>query len=52
MPRYPFAAIQLLPIVPKPGIKYFDAYDWEYSSVGWKEINDTLKRLLANRPKG
>ena len=39
-------------IIPKPGLKYFDAYDWEYSSTGWKEINDALKKMLADRPKG
>ena len=39
-------------IVPKPGLKYFDAYDWDYSSSGWKVLNGDIKKLLADRPKG
>lgn len=39
-------------IVPKPGLKYFDAYDWDYSSSGWKTLNNDIKKLLADRPKG
>ncbi|HEX6511485.1 MAG TPA: extracellular solute-binding protein, partial [Chloroflexota bacterium] len=39
-------------IVPKPNVNYFDAYDWDYSSNGWKTLNDSLKKLLANRPTG
>jgi ABC-type Fe3+ transport system substrate-binding protein len=39
-------------IVPKPGVSYFDAYEWEYSSSGWKAINENIKKLLADRIKG
>lgn len=39
-------------IVPKPGLHYADAYDWEYSTTGLQQIKSKMKALLADRPKG
>lgn len=39
-------------IVPKPGVNYSDAYDWDYSSGGLQAIRAQVRKLLADRPKG
>ena len=39
-------------IVPKPGVKYMDAYDWDYAGKGVRDINDRYKTILAGRPTG
>jgi iron(III) transport system substrate-binding protein len=39
-------------LVPKPGVSYADAYDWDYSNGGVQAIRDQVRKLLADRPKG
>ncbi len=34
-------------IVPKPGLNYFDAYSWEYSTTGWAKSNAAVKAILG-----
>jgi iron(III) transport system substrate-binding protein len=39
-------------LVPKPGVTYSDAYDWDYSNGGLQAIREQVRKLLADRPKG
>ena len=34
-------------IVPKPGLDYFDTYDWDYTTKGYPKANKAIKQLLA-----
>lgn len=34
-------------IVPKPGLEYFDTYDWDYTTTGYPKANKAVKQLLG-----
>lgn len=34
-------------IVPKPGLDYFDTYDWDYTLHGYPKANGAVKKLLG-----
>jgi ABC-type Fe3+ transport system substrate-binding protein len=35
--------------IPRPGVKYLDSADWEYSTTGQDKINLRMKELLGRR---
>jgi iron(III) transport system substrate-binding protein len=36
-------------IIPKPGVQYFDTYDWEFTTVKKAKVRQRMKELLQGR---
>jgi hypothetical protein len=36
-------------IIPKPGVQYFDTYDWEFTTVKKAKVRQRMKELLQAR---
>ncbi len=39
-------------IIPKPGVNYFDVYNWDYVQGGWSKANGQVKNIIGNRASG
>jgi iron(III) transport system substrate-binding protein len=35
-------------LVPQPGVKYFDTYDWDYATTGWSKANKAVQGILGS----